>query len=486
MLRILTLLATVATTAAAQQSDSLPDSPAATVFREWLRVVNSRDTAAIRAYAARYEAERPDDPASVQESFDNIVDVARQSGGLRLVQSRARSPEQLELTLVDAGGRRLAMRFGVEFIRGGWRVADIGLRPADAAPPAAPPSFPDGLSRRQLADSVAGRVDQLAARGEFDGAMVLAGLDGAPLLRRAWGAANRATSTPNTPETRFTLASLGKMFTAVSIAQLVERGRVALDSPIARYLPDYPDAEFARRATVRHLLSHTSGLGSYWGPEFDRRRTSLLTPADHLPLFASEPRPFEPGDRFRYSNAGYQVLGLIIERVSGSSFYDYVQRNVFDRAGMTRSGYYAPSGQAPEGTAIGYTRSSPGEPFTTSETSREIRGGPAGGGFSTVDDLLLFGRALLGGRLMRRATLDQFTAGASDGNRYGLGFMLVGQGENRAWGHNGGAPGMATWFLLWPEKDLVEVLLTNRDPGGLGAVQQPLMRAVAGLGGPVP
>lgn len=480
MIAALAVTLSLALPAPAQHTDSLPDSPAARVFREWLRAVNSRDTAAVRAYARRYEAERPDDPASVQETVDNIMDVVRQSGGMRLVKWTARSPEQLELTLEDAHRRRLAMRFAVTFAGGGYRVADVGLQPvgAPAATGAAP--LPDGLALSTLADSVSRRLDALAAQGRFDGALLLAGSDGPPLLRRAWGTANRATGADNTPETRFTLASTGKMFTAVAIGQLVERGRVALDAPIARYLPDYPDRAFAARATVRQLLNHTSGLGSYWGPEFERRRASLQAPADHLPLFVNEPRPFEPGERFRYSNAGFQVLGMIIERASGLSFYDYVQRHIFSPAGMTRTGYYGPSGEAPDATALGYTDD--GGALRDNESGREIRGGPAGGGFSTVDDLLRFGRALLGGRLLQRATLEQLTTGSSDGGRYGLGFMTIGAGAARAFGHNGGAPGMATWFLVWPERGVIEVLLTNRDPGLLAAVQQPLMRAIANPG----
>jgi CubicO group peptidase (beta-lactamase class C family) len=97
---------------------------------------------------------------------------------------------------------------------------------------------------------------------------------------------------------------------------------VHVDSPLVRYLPDYPNREFAGQATVRMLLSHTSGLGSYWNALYEERRATLTTVASHLPLFAADPIPFAPGARFRYSNAGYQVLGLIIERVSGQSYYD--------------------------------------------------------------------------------------------------------------------------------------------------------------------
>jgi CubicO group peptidase (beta-lactamase class C family) len=462
----------------AQTPADLPDTPAAAVFREWLRAVNSGDTAVIRAYAVRYEAEQPHDPESVGRTVQMILRVARQSGGVRVVAVGASAPERLELMVEDARGTRLAMFLEVARIGADWRIVDIGLRPAGAPAEERAPPLPSGLPDRALADSVAARADAAAARGTFEGVVLIAPLEGAPLLRRAWGRADRRTGARNSPDTRFALASLGKMFTAVSIAQLVEAGRIALDSPLARYLPDYPDPDFARRATVRHLLSHTSGLGSYWGPEFERRRAALLTPADHLPLFVGAPRPFEPGARFRYSNAGYQVLGLLIERVSGVSYYAYVERNVFARAGMHRTGYYPPTGSRPEGAAIGY----PGpdaRALDDNEAMREIRGGPAGGGYSTADDLLRFAQALVEGRLVGHRTLAELTRPHSDGGSYGLGFMTIGTGRARAFGHSGGSPGMATWLLVWPEQRLVTVTLSNRDPPFVAAVQQPLMRALA-------
>jgi len=472
------LLLCLAAPLAAQDAPTLPDEPVARVFREWLRAVNSGDSAVIRAYAVQYEAERPDDPASVAEAVAAITNVAQRSGGLTVRQVRVLGADRMELVVEDTYGTRLGMRFGVQVVGRDWRVVDIGLRPLAPGEAVAPPPLPGGLSDRALADSLAARIDQRAGQGNFDGAVLLAKLDGTVLLRRAWGIADRRTNVPNTPDTRFALASMGKMFTAVAIGQLVEQGRVALDSPIVRYLPDYPNRDFARRATVRMLLSHTSGLGAYWGPEYERRRTTLLTPADHLPLFVNDSIPFAPGTQFRYSNAGFQVLGLIIERVSGMSYYDYVQRNIFDRAGMRSTGYYPASGVTPPGVAIGYTRRTTDEPFVPNDTIREVRGGPAGGGFSTVDDLLRFAQALENGRLIRRETLAQWTSGQSDGGRYGFGFMARQPGRAGAYGHSGGAPGMGTWMLVWPEQGIVEVLLANRDPILLGGVQQPLMAAM--------
>jgi CubicO group peptidase (beta-lactamase class C family) len=244
---------------------------------------------------------------------------------------------------------------------------------------------------------------------------------------------------------------------------------VVLDSPIARYLPDYPNADFARRATVRHLLSHTSGLGSYWNRLYDERRTTLTTIASHLPLFVNDPLPFAPGTRFRYSNAGFQVLGLIVERVSGQSYYDFVRDHLFAPAGMTNTGYYGTDGEV-AGGAVGYTRDGPAGALSDNLGSRELKGGAAGGGYSTVEDLRRFAEALTSGRLIRAETLQLFTTPSDNRNGHGLGFVTQTHHGHRSFGHSGGAPGMGTNLVIVPDLGYIAVILTNYDP--------PLMRQV--------
>jgi CubicO group peptidase (beta-lactamase class C family) len=313
------------------------------------------------------------------------------------------------------------------------------------------------------------RLDARAAEDRFSGALLVAH-DGRLVFRAAYGIADRRTGARNTVDTKFTLASMGKMFTAVAIAQLVEQGKVALDSPIVRYLPDYPNADFARHATVRHLLSHTSGLGSYWNRLYDERRPTLTTIASHLPLFVNDPLPFAPGTRFRYSNAGFQLLGLIVERVSGQTYYDFVRDHIFAPARMTNTGYYGANGEV-AGGAVGYTRDGPAGALRDNLGSRELRGGAAGGGYSTVEDLRRFAEALTGGRLIRAEMLRHFTTPSDNRNGYGLGFVTETHHGHRTFGHSGGAPGMGTNLVIVPGLGYVAVILTNYDP--------PLMRPVA-------
>ena len=307
-------------------------------------------------------------------------------------------------------------------------------------------------------------VERRAAADSFSGVAIVA-RGGQPILSIAAGLADERAGTPVTLDTRFTLASLTKMFTAVAVAQLVEQGRLALADPIAKHLPDWPNADVARQVTIEHLLTHTSGLGSYWGPAFEARRDSLRTLADYVPLFAGQPLQFAPGERYAYSNAGFIVLGRIVEVVSGTSYHDYVQRHVFDPAGMRNTGFFDGTGTAD--VACSYTRqgASPGARRDVSD-QREARGSSAGGGYSTAGDLLAFGRALTDGRLMRPETLRRFTTGRVDGpmGPKGVGYgFVVGFGGVPVVGHLGGSPGASHEFFLFPQQDLAVVLLTNRD-----------------------
>src|SRR5262249_43644411 len=173
--------------------------------------------------------------------------------------------------------------------------------------------------------------------GEFSGVALIA-RDGKPFFHEAVGLADRSFSVPNRSDTRFNVGSIGKAFTQVAIAQLAAQGKLAFTDTIRRHLPEYPSAA-ADRITIQQLVTMTSGLGDVFADKYDAPPKARLRPlADYLPLSAGEPLLFEPGADRRYSNAGYVVLGLIVEKVSGESYYDYVRRHVFDPAGMTDTG----------------------------------------------------------------------------------------------------------------------------------------------------
>ena len=231
------------------------------------------------------------------------------------------------------------------------------------------------------------------ATDEFSGAVLVA-RNGEVLLEDAWGLADRKAGTPNTTDTKFRIGSMNKMFTAVATLQLVEAGKLALDDPIGKHLPDYPNQDVASQVTVRHLLTHSGGTGDIFGPEFERNRLTLREHRDYVDLYGSRAPEFEPGSRFEYSNYGFVLLGALIEAVSGESYYDYVRSNVFQPAGMTSTDSLPETDNVPN-RAIGYMRAGDGwEPNTD---TLPWRGTAAGGGYSTVGDLLRFAQALSSG-----------------------------------------------------------------------------------------
>ena len=262
---------------------------------------------------------------------------------------------------------------------------------------AAQANDPAPLAEDALVSRLQSTVDSLARADQFSGVVMLL-KRGVPVLQRAWGMADREAQRPNNVETAFNLGSINKVFTATAIRQLAALGRLDLDSSLARSWPDYPNPDVANKVTIRQLLEHRSGIG---GNIFDApkggTRHDIRHNRDFLQLFVQEPLQFEPGSRQAYSNAGYVVLGLLVERLSGEDDYAYVDRHIYRPAGMTHTAAYPPD-SLPPNTAIGYTRGDEDAPPTAPlRRNTELlpgRGSAAGGGYSTAGDLARFVQAL--------------------------------------------------------------------------------------------
>jgi CubicO group peptidase (beta-lactamase class C family) len=339
--------------------------------------------------------------------------------------------------------------------------------PRDAAAGRGVPAGP--LSDEDIALALGEYVESLVAADHFSGAVLLARGE-TPIFRQAWGQASKRFDVPNRVDTKFNLGSMNKMFTGVAIAQLVEAGKLSFDDKVGKHLPDYPDAEVAEKVTLHHLLTHTSGLGSYWNERWDANWTTLREVADMLPIFAGDPLAFEPGTRFEYSNVGPVVLGLVIEAVSGQSYYDYVREHIYAPCEMRNSDCFEMDLPIPN-LAIGYTQLGP-DHRPTDGTWRNnlflhsIRGGPAGGGFSTVDDLLRFSIALQRQELLSVEMTEILLTGRAEmgpGMDYAYLFGVGGSGAHRSYGHNGGAPGISADFAFYPELEITLVVLSNYD-----------------------
>ncbi len=240
-------------------------------------------------------------------------------------------------------------------------------------------------------------VDSLAKLGQFSG-VVLVARNGAPEFERAYGLADREAARPNDLETSFNLGSINKLFTTIAIQQLAAAGKLNLDSSLARAWPDYPNQDVARRVTIRQILDHRSGIqGNIFAAPAGKTRHDVVSLQDYFELFKNEPLQFEPGVQQQYSNAGYVVLGLLIERLSGENYYEYVRRHIYEPAGMTQTGSWRIE-RWPRNTAIGYTRGGqdapPTAPLTRNTDFLPGKASSAGGGYSTAHDLLAFLNAL--------------------------------------------------------------------------------------------
>ncbi len=314
----------------------------------------------------------------------------------------------------------------------------------------------------------------LAVRaGRFSGVVLIA-KDNKPLLKKAYGFANEASKILNNDDTKFNLGSMNKMFTSVAIAQLVEAGKLSYTDTLATILPDYPNKETAGKITIHQLLTHTAGLGDFFKPEFFRNRDKYKSLSSYLPLFSNDPLLFEPGSGGSYSNAGFIVLGLVIEKVSGENYFDYVKEHIFQPAGMIHSDYYERDA-AVANMALGYTYDDMTDPLHINP--RQIntpflpaKGSSAGGGYSTADDLLKFSHALLGHQLLGAALTDTITRGKVASPRgpefqYGYGFnVATGFSGRHIIGHGGGSRGINGTLSMIPANGYTVIVLANYDP----------------------
>lgn len=319
--------------------------------------------------------------------------------------------------------------------------------------------------------SIAARLDaaveQSIIDADFSGALMLKRGDQI-LYQRAVGQADRVFGVANRIDTRFNVASLGKMFTATAILRLVEQGRIDLDAPILRYLPDYPARAIAEQITARQLLSHSSGVGNYWEAIAEKPSQAFVEARDFLPLFANQPLEFTPGERFGYSNGGYVILGLIVEALTGEAYADHIRRTIFEPLGMSGSGDW-PLDLVVPNRADGYTRDEavPGA-WRNNLFINQFRGNPSGGGYSTVENLSTFITALGDGRLLSPQMRATATTGLFDRGRgrYGLGFVEETINGHRMVGNTGGHFGIAGEVWRYEDLDVTFAMLTNGEVDG--------------------
>ena len=288
----------------------------------------------------------------------------------------------------------------------------------------------------------------------FMGAVLIA-QKGQVLLKKGYGRANYELNTENTPDTRFHIASVSKPFTSAAILLLQQRGQLKTSDPLAKFIPDYPNGD---KITLRHLLTHTSGIPNVNNfPDYDEWAKTRHSVVELVAKFKDKPLEFQPGEKYQYSNSNYNLLAYIIEKVSGESYGDFLQRNVFAPLGMSRTGHDGNASTLISDRASGYQPVGLDDlenaPFL--DWSNKTGNGSL---YSTLDDLYKFDRALYSGRLLSKASRDEMFAEAK-GIHYG--WATGEQDGHKLISINGRSPGFNATLLRFVDDDACIIVLSN-------------------------
>jgi CubicO group peptidase (beta-lactamase class C family) len=429
-----------------------------------INTLNSGDAELIRKFFSTEVGERFRNMVPIDEHVNFFLGFQRQTGGIDFYGIRTYVPERPGQTVVIVKDRNLEDWHGivVRFAKDPDGLID-GLGISSARPPknvVEPPLTQDELLKQTKAF-----MTKLVDKGVFSGALLVAKGDDVRLTIAA-GEASKAFHVPNNIDTKFNLGSMNKMFTSTAIVQLAEKGKLSLDDPIGKYIDEsWLPKEVTSKITIRHLLTHSSGLGSYFNETYDKSSRALFRKLDdYKPLIKDDRPAFEPGKQFQYSNTGMFLLGVIIEKVTGEDYFSYIRKAIYEPVGMTNTDCYEMDYPV-ENLAIGYSPD-PKSPYGWQNNlyKHVIKGGPAGGGFSTVKDLHKFARALLAGKYVSRDSLNEMWTDRLGAN-YGYGFSVSQGPEGKVVGHSGGFAGINSDLSIYLDSGYIVAVMSNIDNG---------------------
>jgi len=460
--------------------ETVPATPLGRLGQQLLDVIENGDSTTISRFVDQHLGRdvRGRTPAQMAAL---LVKLHRQSNGLR-VERAMMAQSALRMMAKSRDGKHvLGMELEPE-VGDSTRIASITMVAMDPAMMGGPPKpWAEGpLDDARIAEIVRAKVKEAADSDRFSGVVLVAHGDDV-LVHDVYGFADREKNRPNTKETPFATYSMGKMFTSVAIAQLVSQGKLSWDDTLAKVLPTYPNADAAKRITIRNLLTHTAGVPD----PFLSKKYGKRTYASHLEMladFADAPLNANAGKSFDYSNGNFATLAAVVERVSGLPYVEYLKKYVWGPAGMRLP---------EEGAAIGYARFTEYDPLGVEPRRPEtVRGGTGkskalgfGGGAYTADDLLRFARALQTGKLVPKAVADSITKGeVSMGGpmKYALGFFDRPMNGRRVVGHSGSNPDTghdADLQMVWDDQWTVIALANYDAPAGM-MLEMPILELV--------
>lgn len=331
----------------------------------------------------------------------------------------------------------------------------------------APKGFdkPVRKSDEEIIDQLEKCLSLMTNNEDFSGAVMFA-KNGNALFKKAYGLADKSNRIQNRIDTKFNIASVGKIFTGVAVAQLVEKGKLFYDDTIDKYLPaDWLNPEVGKKIQIKHLLTHTSGLGDYFS-KLNKQCDKLLFRdlSDYQVLTSSETLSFEPGTKWSYSNTGLLLLGVIIEKVSGLEYFDYIQKNIFSPAGMINTGGFEKD-RPVANRSLGYFKeyTNGNVNWMDNSISRVVKGSPSGGCFSTIEDLLNFTNALYAYKLLSKENTEIVLSAKPEINSsfYGYGFFISQSGIGKIAKHSGDGFGINAQYSVYLDAGYTVIVLSN-------------------------
>ncbi|NNE98848.1 MAG: serine hydrolase [Pyrinomonadaceae bacterium] len=441
------------------QAQAQPADPAEKRAKEFIAQINNSNRSQFTEYVkANFGGDFLELPMSAHlDFFSNVKDSSR-GFDIEGVAQREKNRVTLKVRSRLSGELNgLSVRVDP---KPPHKILGLGTRPV----PADQSANTGKLSEKEIASDLDSYVKKLSAADVFSGSVLLAKGDKV-IYKGAFGTANKDFGTGNRVDTKFNLGSMNKMFTSISIAKLVEMGKLSIEDPLSKFVPDFPNPEAAKKIRIKHLLSHTAGLGGYFSRKWRMRsRGSIRTVDDMMAVVKEDEKDvrFKPGTDWRYSNTGILVLGKIIEVASGKSYFDFVDENILAPAGMKNTGCYSLD-EVNKNLAVGYNKVFGDEGYTFSNNVflHVMRGGPHGGCYSTAEDLHRFATALMSGKIVDKKLVTQFTTAKPEisSPRYGFCFSVAENGNR--FGHGGGFTGISSNLDMFRDSGWIAIVLSN-------------------------
>ena len=439
----------------------LPDTETGRRFAAYIKAFNSGDPNVMRDFLANNVPKEALDRRPIADRLQVYGQMRENLQSLSVRRIIQATDSSITAFVQSGKGEPLTLTFDCEanspHMLLGIRI-EQGEPPAD--PQAANPANQTKLTEAEALASVETLLNDLVKKDEFSGVALIA-KDGKPIFEKAFGLASKEYSVPNRIDTKFNLGSINKIVTQIALAQLIEQNKLSLDDHLEKFLPDYPNHDAAAKVTIRQLLTMTSGIGDFFGSEYqDTPKNRIRNLKDYLPFFAAKPLKFEPGTGEEYSNGGYVVLGLIIEKITGGSYYDYVREHVFRPTDMRNTDYF--DADVPvENMASGYTKNDDrGDEQKLRRNNiytRPAKGSSAGGGYSTIEDMLKFANALR----ERKLKFPDFSKPSASGKQERAGMI---PGGPDGLGVAGGAPGLNAELDTGVAGQYTIIVMSNYDP----------------------